>query len=128
MTHCTPAQSLALKEIGFDKPVKDYIYTGDTGNNINRYFHTLKADNHNADPLCISQPTPYEVLQWAREKKGLHGWVEPFVTHLFNRWTYCITIKNVGLTALGSAIYPTHPEAESALIDKLITILEKQKT
>ena len=60
-------------------------------------------------------------------KKGHKGWVEPFVKHLFNRWTYCITIKNVGLTALGSAIYPTHPEAESALVWKIIELIKEKK-
>ena len=123
MTHCTYDQSTRLKEIWFDMPTRDF-FLGD------ELFYGLPFDckNWNQYKENTSAPTHAEALQWFREKKGLHGWVEPFVKHLFNRWTYCITIKNVGLTALGSAIYPTHPEAESALIDKLITILEKQKT
>ena len=121
MTHTTPTQALRLKELGFDKPIRDNYRE-------KQVVISAAARDWNDLPWALSAPTHAEALQWFREKKGLHGWVEPFVTHLFNRWTYCITIKNVGLTALGSAIYPTHPEAESALIDKLITILEKQKT
>ena len=132
MTHCTPAQSLALKEIGFDKPVKDYIYTGDTGNNINRYFHTLKADNHNADPLCISQPTPYEVLQWAREKKGIDAWVRPqFDSRLLQ--LQVVSTSYVGYYTKGFEVfgktnnYDTHPEAESALVWKIIELIKEKK-
>lgn len=121
--HCTHEQSQRLKALGFDKPVKDYIYTGDTGNNINRYFHTLKADNHNADPLCISQPTPYEVLDWFRETKGIDAWVIPMYDFDgVKQYMFIIHMYNDNLD-----YYPTHPEALSALIDKLITILEEQK-
>ena len=123
MTHCTPTQSQRLKALGFDKPVKDYIYTGDTGNNINRYFHTLKADNHNADPLCISQPTPYEVLDWFRETKGIDAWVES-IYDFDNEKKYIFIIHKHDDSRMH---FTTHTEALSALIDKLITILEEQK-
>lgn len=129
--HCTHEQSQRLKALGFDKPVKDYIYTGDTGNNINRYFHTLKADNHNADPLCISQPTPYEVLDWFRETKGMFGSIIMLTDGIAADWGFVIEENPYGYYLYDSIehgrIYPTHPEALSALIDKLITILEEQK-
>jgi hypothetical protein len=121
--HCTPEQSLALKEIGFDMPVENYIYTGDTGNNIDRYFHTLKADNHNADPLCVSLPTRSEVLQWAREKHGIDAWVES-IYDFDNVKKYIFIIHKHDDSRIKK---PTHPEAESALVNKIIEIIKERK-
>lgn len=118
--HCTFKQCQALKEIGFDMEVMAYYdkrdklcfyVEGTTNVIIGQLFGT-----------CVS-PTRSEVLQWAREKKGIHGWIEPFVNHLFNRWTYSIAMENEGWITINEGIYPTYPEAEDALIDKIIEIL-----
>lgn len=115
--HCTYAQALLLKEIGFDMPVRD-IYIDKS------ICVDWSSRNWNKQAEFItSAPTRSEVLQWAREKKGIHGWIEPFVNHFFNRWTYSIAMENEGWITINEGIYPTYPEAEDALIDKIILIL-----
>jgi hypothetical protein len=112
--HCTYEQSQALKEIGFDLPVRD-CYDID---------HHLCCNNHtwnwNLTPHFTSAPTHAEALEWFREKKGLDGWVEPnyngnekgyFIRYVFN------LVENFTINE-----YPTHHEATSALIDKIIEI------
>jgi hypothetical protein len=66
-------QSLALKELGFDEPCFVYIYTGDTGNNIDHIIETKPslAKNYNLDLLCISKPLYQQAFSFFREK---HNW------------------------------------------------------
>ena len=113
--HCTHEQSQALKEIGFDEPT-DYVYGYDgtlVRLNIGNYIN-MKMD------VSTSAPTHAEALDWFREKKGLDGWVEPnyngnekgyFIRYVFN------LVENFTINE-----YPTHPQATSALIDKMIEI------
>jgi len=64
MNHCTHEQSKALKEIGFDMPVRDYYI----GNDI-KLGTTLVNWNNN----LTSAPTHAEVLEWFREKNKIRG-------------------------------------------------------
>ena len=63
-------QALALKKLGFDMPCFRYVYTGDTGNNVDRYEETepSRAINFNHDSLCISQPLKSQVFEWVRKE------------------------------------------------------------
>ena len=73
---CTHNQSLALKELGFDIPCFAYVYTGDTGNNVDRYEETepSRAINFNHDSLCISQPLKQQAILFLLNKcDSLHG-------------------------------------------------------
>lgn len=110
--HCTPEQSQALKEIGFDMPVRDY-YENDGF--LNRTSWPIQK---RLAPSCCLAPTHAEALEWFREKKGIDGWVEPnyngnekgyFIRYVFN------LVENFTINE-----YPTHHEATSALIDKMI--------
>jgi len=112
--HCTHEQSKALKEIGFDLTVRDY-YTVAEYPNQNHW-----SANWNSQKGYTSAPTHAEALDWFREKKGLDGWVEPnyngnekgyFIRYVFN------LVENFTINE-----YPTHHEATSALIDKIIEI------
>ena len=115
--HCTHEQSKALKEIGFDMPVRDCIYHGIKGD-MNYIKKMTREYNHNDIIETTSLPTHAEALDWFREKKGLDGWVEPnyngnekgyFIRYVFN------LVENFTINE-----YPTHPQATSALIDKMI--------
>ena len=125
--HCTLDQSLALKEIGFDEPT-DYVY-GYGGYIVRVGFGTFKNDP-NED--ITSAPTRSEVLQWAREKHGIDAWVRPqFDSRLLQ--LQVVSTSYVGYYTKGFEVfgktnnYDTHPEAESALVDKIIEPFKENK-
>ena len=126
--HCTHEQSLALKEIGFDMPVRDYYLNG-------RRLVTPDNENWNAEYFSdstFSAPTRSEVLQWAREKKGMFGSVRMFTDGIVAEWGYVIEENPSGYYLYDSIEhgreYPTHPEAESALVDKIIELIKEKIT
>lgn len=116
--HCTHAQAIALKEIGFDMAVRDYY---DKYGDLYFNGHTYNWNRHDVQ---TSAPTRSEVLQWAREKHNIDTWVEPYLHDGIKAYFYCCVVDNVH----GSSVmeYPTYPEAEDALIDKFIEIIKKQ--
>jgi hypothetical protein len=117
MNHCTHEQSQALKEIGFDEPT-DYVYGYDgtlVRLNIGNYIN-MKMD------VSTSAPTHAEALDWFREKKGIDGWVRPYPKG--NNLKYYIYEMYQHRSKTKS--YPTHHEATSALIDKMIETTKRQ--
>ena len=127
--HCTPEQSLALKEIGFDMPTRDYyLHTG-------RLIETASCLDWSRDNFAtstIAAPTRSEVLQWAREKKGIDAWVRPqFDSRLLQ--LQVVSTSYVGYYTKGFEVfgktnnYDTHPEAESALVWKIIELIKEKK-
>lgn len=70
--HCTPEQSQALKDVGFDILTRDFFLGGEL-------FYGLPFDckNWNEYNENTSAPTRSEVLQWARGKHGIDAWVRP---------------------------------------------------
>jgi hypothetical protein len=128
-------QSLALKGLGFDEPCFRYIYTGDTGNNIDRYeeVEPSRAINFNHDSLCVSQPLKSQVFEWFREKHNLFGSVETDCT-TYPKFCYVVkeffgnpndlTEKEWGWkNGLYSVLYRSYHQAENELIDYLISII-----
>ena len=121
-THCTHEQSQALKEIGFDMPVRDCIYHGIKGD-MNYIKKMTREYNHNDIIETTSLPTHAEALEWFREKKGIDGWVMPFKDingiPYYGYETYQVhTYYNC---------HQTHHQATSALVDKCIEITKEQK-
>jgi hypothetical protein len=114
--HCTYEQSQALKEIGFDLPVRD-CYDID---------HHLCCNNHtwnwNLTPHFTSAPTHAEALEWFREKKGIDGWAQPKLNDDTGKKRYVYYIFQSRYYGQSAVTYPTHHEATSALIDKIIEI------
>ena len=107
--HCTHEQSQAMKEIGFDMPVRDiFIY--------DEIKSSSKPINWNKN--LTSAPTHAEALEWFREKKGIDGWVRPYPKG--NNLKYYIYEMYQHRSKTKS--YPTHHEATSAIIDKMIEI------
>lgn len=119
MTHITPTQATRLKALGFDKPTRDYY---DARKILRK---TTYEDNYSKiGNKYTSAPTPYEALDWFREVKGIDAWVEPYLFDGLKVYYY----NYVGdiLHFSSTLEYTSHPEALSALIDKLIEILEEQ--
>jgi hypothetical protein len=114
--HCTPEQSLALKEIGFDMPVRDNYREKQVVTSINE-------KDWNDLPWALSAPTRSEVLQWAREKHGIDAWVES-IYDFDNVKKYIFIIHKHDDSRIKK---PTHPEAESALVNKIIEIIKEKK-
>jgi len=119
--------ALALKQLGFDEPCFKYIYTGDTGNNVNIPCEVTpsSAKNYNEDDLSVSTPTFSQAFRWFRENYGLSGWVnESFVGSSQG----VISIKSeIGLkyhTAV-TKLFDTYEEAELACLKKLIEIVKR---
>lgn len=120
--HCTHEQSKALKEIGFDMPVRDCIYHGIKGD-MNYIKKMTREYNHNDIIETTSLPTHAEALEWFREKKGIDGWVESMYD-FDNVKQYIFIIHRHDDSRIRK---PTHHEATSALIDKMIETTKQQK-
>jgi hypothetical protein len=64
-----------LKEKGFNEPCMANVYTGDTGNNIDRYCYgaitpegNVAYKDCNSYDMCYSLPLWQQVIDWFREK------------------------------------------------------------
>jgi hypothetical protein len=116
-------QSLALKELGFDMPCFAYVYTGDTGNNVDRYeeVEPSRAINYNHDSLCVSQPLKSQVFEWFRENYGKLSLVFKDEIH------YWYEIESGIYQECTSKGFDSYEEAESACIDKLIKIVKDER-
>lgn len=124
-------QSLALKELGFDMPCFAYVYTGDTGNNVDRYEETepSRAINFNHDSLCVSQPLKQQVFEWARNEHKIHCSYGTTSDSREEVNGYCISNfidGNRNYLHINWEV-GTYEEAESACIDKLIEIIKEIK-
>jgi hypothetical protein len=112
-----------LKELGFDQPCLTYIYTGDTGNNVNIPCAVLpsKAKNFNEDDLCVSTPTYSQAFRWFREKYGLCLVIKPIDDKKLDLG-YNLTKNGLIMNA-----HLTYEEAELACIKELIEIVKNKR-
>ena len=120
--HCTHEQSLALKEIGFDMPVRDW-YTNSLKGTL--LLSSEGYQNFNISDVLTSAPTHSEVLQWAREKKGIHG--EVSILEWDKEYAIWYYIKPEAEVPSLPEFYPSWDEAESALVNKIIEIIKEKK-
>lgn len=116
-------QSLRLKELGFNEPCFKYIYTGDTGINVDHYLDVepSKAKDYNAMNLCISQPTFSQAFRFFRKNYYLFCGILTECSYGSELHVYHITGVNQGDISKGD--FYTYEEAESACLDKLIEIV-----
>jgi hypothetical protein len=115
---------LELKKINFDESCFKYIYVGDTGNNYDHYLDVKpsKAENFNADSLCISQPTFSQAFRWFRKKHNLIGLVECGYDYSKNIFTY--VVWDGFKDNVCSEYFSTFEEAELECLKKLIEIVK----
>lgn len=121
MTNVTYPQAKDLKELGFDKQVRDYF------DYENKLCFKANTSNWNLSSYLTSAPTRSEVLEWAREKKGIDGWAQPRLNDYIDAKRYVYYIFQSKYYGQSAGTYPTHAEAETALINKIIEILKEQK-
>ena len=67
-----------LKEKGFDESCMAYVYTGNTGTNVDQYVYGAishdgnpRCENYNAYDMSYSLPLWQQVIDWLREKHNL---------------------------------------------------------
>ena len=119
-------QAQRLKAAGFDWDTVSHFYT------------ELHSDIVEINPFTIQKYQHHEIffapsvalaLKWMRDVKGLFGYV------IFNRetfskgyWWYYFSFsdKTISKGCEISFIKSTYEAAESALLDELLTILEKE--
>lgn len=125
---CNFAQSKALKELGFDWGSRHATWMVDMQNGNGPQPHTSNQpdlDNWNKLEGIYSQPTLDQALRWFRKVKGVHGWVES--EYLFDEWKYRWSYRSLGdLYSLPIPVLD-HDEAQSALVSRIIEILNETK-
>jgi len=90
-----------LKQKGFDELCMAYVYTGDTGNNVDRYVYgpispegIVVQDDWNKYDMSYSLPLWQHVLQWLREKHNIDISIEPggkpkmYAVFVSGNWIY----------------------------------------
>ena len=120
--------ALELKNLGFNEACFVYIYTGDTGNNVDHIIETKPslAKNHNVDSLCISKPTFSQAFAFFREKYGYDVTIKKCTPS-----EYKFEIEQ--LFAEGNNhyfidfVFKSYKEAELKCLDKLIETVKRKK-
>ena len=142
----TYVQSLALKELGFDEPcfayyglnnVEDKLFfdidpdDGElTSLNQNQFYH-----NNLSEIGRISAPLKQQVFRWFRDKHSLEIILRPDAINVpekkLREYVILSYDKKWILTPIAEphwwtrkGLFKTYDEAESACIDKLITIVK----
>jgi len=129
-----PDQSLDLKKLGFNEPCLGY-YSLDIVCDVipnfrynNRVGRAESIDqgvwyNHNSGKEHIwSAPLKSQVFKWFIDKYNIHNGIYPYYDG------YEFQIKDFRLitnTPINSGLIMKYPEAEDALIDKLIQIVKR---
>ena len=105
-------QAKLLKKLGFNWLTDGYYFLD--GEDIDLDDNR----NHNAYDLHYSAPTIALALEYIMEEKGIINWVQ---CDVFHQWTGCYFFNRAQLQ---TDIYKTKRDAESALLDELLTLLE----
>ena len=109
-------QAKKLKEAGFDWPTL-HTYCADGTRAVG-----LNAFNYNAENVFCSAPYSCLALKWMRDVKGLFGAV--LHTGYFGHWDGIGNTHNGGVTTFNRCC-KTYEEAESAVLDELLKLIEK---
>ena len=110
----TYEQALALKELGFDEPCFGFYSV------LYDLMITQTNGKKSLFELECLAPLKQQVFRWFRDKHGLHIGICHAVNGKFDCWT-----NNGNLLDEGKYCdFKTYEEAESACIDKLITIIK----
>ncbi|MCL2650300.1 MAG: hypothetical protein FWD60_04635 [Candidatus Azobacteroides sp.] len=121
----TYEQAKRLKELGFDWKT-DYRFT----NGHENLLHNLSFNNHNSDRLDISVPTVPLALIFIESKFSMFGYVQPDFPNQVNKRIAGITFKTEWIKFIDSGKYneafDTTEEAQSAVLDELLTLIEKE--
>ncbi|MDR1346815.1 MAG: hypothetical protein LBJ63_00055 [Prevotellaceae bacterium] len=116
-------QAKRLKELGFDLETIEFYHEDGT-------MDIWTFDNHNAVSGKSSAPTVALALKWIRDVKKIFGVVvfKDYGFYVGYMWKYfALNNKEVKAEADITELKGNYEAAESALLDELLTILEKEK-
>lgn len=121
-------QSLSLKELGFDEPcIARYIIPGDLvfkGCYEDSNIIHLELTQNDICEAHVLAPLKSQVFKWFRDEHNLFG--DFHYNELTEKWRLCSVI-NIGKVSFDfEEEFKTYEEAESACIDRLISILNKK--
>jgi len=123
-----------LKDLGFAEVCFRYIYTGDTGNNVDIPSEVLpsKAKNYNEDDLCVSTPTYSQAFEFFEEKFKLFPTLHVDQT-MEPKFGYSIAefFEDDGgffdwKNTMSSYLYYTRQESKLECLRNLIKIVKEQ--
>ena len=131
---CNYEQDLALKELGFKEPcwcyfINDVFFDSMFPKEYDYFEHTNKKMEYTLAPLKS------QVFKWFRDKYNLRGFigfrpnVKQFDFHIYDMSLSGIDyVKQRSLEEyIKDLLVGTHEEAESACIDKLISVIKEKK-
>jgi len=129
-------QAVALKKHGFNLETYEYydpddmFQYNDEGRALNFGKSRFNHNKKRIDPrFCkfISAPSIPLALKWFRDTKGLNA----FCDNKYHGWHYDIySIGNDAIRIDGNELqifFETYEEAESALLDELLMLIENEK-
>jgi hypothetical protein len=125
-----------LKEKGFDQSCMAYVYTGDTGTNVDQYVYGAIShdgnpihENYNVYDMSYSLPLWQQVIDWFRDKHSIMICIdfydegfkeEPHIIYHFKisepkTWHECDIIVKSN--------YKTYPEARLSAIEHALKLI-----
>lgn len=124
-------QAKKLKELGFIySDGNDRTYYHKNGELVTYVYWDYYNDCPD-DPLDsdIPAPTVSEALDWIREKKHTPCYVDAGYCHKYDTVGYWgVILSDFGcIKRVQTETSPTHPLAESALLDAVLTYLEQKE-
>ena len=115
-------QAKRLKELGYDWAEERYYVNREDRIFILQY-DLNETNNPNSEESFYSAPTVALALEYIREEKGIKCCVE-----FYGKDKYTYTIYNkTGARIFTHQRFDVYKAAESALLDELLTLLEKEK-
>jgi len=112
-------QAKKLKELGFDRETYQFFYNSGVKSSIQL------LSNHNQHDNVISISSVSEALDWIREEKEIPCAVTLYIDN-DNTFFYIGEYRIEGNKMFETGPYDTHPLAESALLDAVLTFLENK--
>lgn len=148
---CNYNQAVALKELGFNEPclLEQYVEDGKqvtewawgepfkTNQDLNEHVDEL---NENSDDehfeYSVTIPLNSQVFKWFRDTYKIQGFIKSYTVRggngSQNFCDYIYVINGIGMNVIQTDArdgqFKTYEQAESACIDKLISIVKEKKS
>jgi hypothetical protein len=114
-------QAKRLKKSGFDWETLELYHEDGTAD-------IWTFDNHNVISYRFSAPTVPLALKWFRDRKGLFGNIDFAIANFRKGYYYnYFSFSDKNITGKTEEFFGEYEAAESALLDELLSIFEKEQ-